>query len=77
MRRLYQFLPQPFDVPRMVGATVASALLLSVASAQAASIPFLPHQASYDLSLLKSRNGAAAIDSDPPMAMKTMIASRP
>ena len=63
MRRLYQFLPQPSDVPRMVGATVASALLLSAASAQAAGIAFLPHQASYDLSLLKSRNGAAAVDS--------------
>lgn len=63
MRRLYRFLPQLPDVPRMAGATLAGALLLSAASAQAANIPFLPHQASYDLSLLKSRNGAAAVES--------------
>ncbi|MBN8961579.1 MAG: cell envelope integrity EipB family protein [Rhizobiales bacterium] len=47
----------------MAGAALAGALLLSATSAQAANIPFLPHQASYDLSLLKSRNGAAAVDS--------------
>ncbi len=63
MRRLYRFLLPPSDVARVAGGVLASALLLSVASAQAATIPFLPHQASYDLSLLKSRNGAAAVDS--------------
>ncbi|MBN8977654.1 MAG: cell envelope integrity EipB family protein [Rhizobiales bacterium] len=63
MRRLYRFLLPPSDIARVAGGVLAGALLLSVASAQAATIPFLPHQASYDLSLLKSRNGAAAVDS--------------
>jgi hypothetical protein len=63
MRRLYRFLLPPSDNARVAGGVLAGALLLSVASAQAATIPFLPHQASYDLSLLKSRNGAAAVDS--------------
>ena len=63
MRRLYRFLLPPSDIARVASGVLAGALLLSVASAQAATIPFLPHQASYDLSLLKSRNGAAAVDS--------------
>jgi len=42
---------------------LAGALVLCGAAAQAASISFLPHQAVYNLSLLKSRNGAAAVDS--------------
>lgn len=63
MRRLHQFLSPSSDVSRVAGVALAGVLLLSAASAQATGIPFLPHQASYDLSLLKSRNGAAAVDS--------------
>lgn len=63
MRRLYQFLQPMSEVPFAAGVALAGVLLFGVASAQAGGIPFLPHQASYDLSLLKSRNGAAAVDS--------------
>lgn len=67
-RWLDQFAEVVSQVPRgarAAGAAVAAAWLMAAAvvPAQAASVPFLPHQALYNLSLLKSRNGAAAIDS--------------
>lgn len=62
MRRLYGFLPPLSGAPRIAGAAFVG-VLLGMASAHAATVPFLPHQASYDLSLLKSRNGAAAVES--------------
>ncbi|MGB3867655.1 MAG: cell envelope integrity EipB family protein [Xanthobacteraceae bacterium] len=66
MRRyhcLYRILPPVSQVPRVAAATVAAVVLLAAVPAQAANVPFLPHQALYNLSLLKSRNGAAAVDS--------------
>jgi len=46
---------------RALGISVALALLLG-GPAHAANVPFLAHQALYDLSLLKSRGGGASID---------------
>ncbi|MCO5131265.1 MAG: cell envelope integrity EipB family protein [Xanthobacteraceae bacterium] len=47
---------------RLAGFTLAAAALLGAPSARAASVAFLPHQASYNLSLLKSRGGGTAVD---------------
>lgn len=59
MRRSDRFV----GISRAAAVMGAAVVVLAAVPAHAASAPFLPHQALYDLSLLKSRNGAAAVDS--------------
>lgn len=63
MRRSDRLPPPISEILRLAGLAFAAAVLLGAPSARAAGVPFLPHQASYNLSLLKSRGGATAVDS--------------
>jgi hypothetical protein len=63
MARLLRMAPRDVTAPALTVAAIAVASMLAGGRAEAAaSIPFLPHQALYDLSLVKSR-GSNAINS--------------
>jgi hypothetical protein len=63
MARLLRMAPRDVTAPALAVAAIAVASMLAGGRAEAAaSIPFLPHQALYDLSLVKSR-GSNAINS--------------